>query len=205
VSAAARPQLTVIENPLAGFDGELTEENLRGLAQRVTALHDEARGLRTDLEVEKKAGKMAERDLKAKRLRIAELEADREEKALASPERPQVEALHACWKAGTGRATPLHFSDRERMGAAVKKLGFGVCLKAIAGVSFDPRRSDPMRNGKRQTYDSLELVFRTYRKVEEFAERAPAAWAPRPERVAEVAGVEVERVEGWLRIGEVEG
>lgn len=202
MEASARPNLTVITNPLAWFDGEMTRENLDRLARQVQDLDGQVSEMTKTIAVHVQHERMQDRDLKAKRLRIAALETDREEKALASPERPQVELIHAVWKAACGRRRPLHFVDREQIGASVKKLGFRTCLAAVAGASYDPSYSNPMRNGKRERYDDLDLIFRTYAKVRQFGRRVPDSWAPDAEKVATLGGVKVSYVREIL--GEVE-
>ncbi len=130
--------------------------------------------------------RMLERDLAGKRLRIAELEADREAKALDDPLRAEVELIHAAWKVACRRRRPLHVADRERISRAVKKLGLRRCLAAVAGAAYDPNRSKPRRNGHRETYNDLELVFREYANVARFAARVPDGWDPDPERLAAI-------------------
>ncbi len=139
--------------------------------------------------------RMLERDLAGKRLRIAELESDREAAALDDPARPVVDLLHAVWKVACHRRRPLHFADRERIGRAVGKLGLRTCLAAVAGAAYDPNHSKPRRNGHRERFDDIELIFREYANVRRFAERVPKGWEPDLEKVAAIGGVSVE----WVR------
>ncbi len=138
--------------------------------------------------------RMLERDIAGKRLRIAELESDRERRALDDPLRAEVELIHAAWKRACRRRRPLHFADRERIARAVKKLGLRTCLTAVAGAAYDPNRSKPRRNGRCETFNDLELVFREYAHVHRFAARAPEGWQPDPEKLAALGGVSVEWV-----------
>jgi hypothetical protein len=55
-----------------------------------------------------------------------------------------------------------------------------------------------LRNGKTERYDDFELIFRNGSKLHDFARRAPKGWEPNPEKVAAIAGVEVETVNKWL-------
>jgi hypothetical protein len=164
-------------------------------------LHDvpaeKSEALRLVAELERQV-QLLENDLQGKRLAIDRLKADREQQALASPETPKVELVHVVWRKAFGKRRPLHYADRENIAGAVKKLGLALCLRALAGAHFDPytRR---LRNGKLKRFDDLNTVFKNYGAVAEHAERAPEGWAPDPERVAELAGVEVERVRDWLR------
>lgn len=136
-----------------------------------------------------------ERRHKGDLLRIAAVEADREQRALADPLRAEVETIWRCWKPACNRRRPLHYSDRENIARAINELGMLKCLTAVAGAGFDPNYSEPRRNGHRERYDDLELIFRSYGKVEQFARRAPRDWQPDPERVAELGGQGVE----WVR------
>ena len=158
------------------------------------AEHSEALALVRKLEVQTR---MMERDLAGKRLRIAELEADREAEAEDHELRPQVDAVHACWKAATGKRRPLHFSDVFAIASAIKKMGFDTCLRAVVGAKFDPytRRQ---RNGQVKRFNDLETIFKTFGKVSDFASRAPQGWTPDPEKIGSIAEVPVERVREWL-------
>jgi hypothetical protein len=141
--------------------------------------------------------RMLERDIAGKRLRIAELEADREEEARNHPLRSQVEVVHACWKAACGRRRALHYTDVFNIAAAIQKMGLDTCLRAVAGAKYDPYRRR-LKNGNFKAYDDLETIFKTYAKVSDFAERAPTTWTPDPERIAAIARVEVRWVEQLL-------
>lgn len=141
--------------------------------------------------------RMLERDLAGKRLRIAELEADREQEAADHPLRPQVNAVHACWKAATGKRRPLHFSDVFSIAAAVNKLGFDTCLRAVVGAKFDPY-TKRQRNGKTKRYDDLSTIFKKFSSVVDFADRAPEGWTPDPAKIAAIAKADEGRVREWL-------
>jgi len=181
---AAR-HLHAVPTPIEGFNGEVTPQNFRLLLARVRELEAHEERL--------------ERELKGKRLQIAKLEADREAEAMASPERPQVECLHKLWKKACRRRRALHFTDRENMARAVKRLGFDTCCRAIAGAAYDPytRR---LKNGRLERYDDLELIFRNFGKVTEFARRAPQGWKPNPDKIAAITGVPLADVREWLGV-----
>ncbi len=183
---AVERHLHVVETPVEGFDGEVTPSNLELLLRRITTLEHDLAEARAEVEARTRHESMQDRDLKGKRLRIAELEADREAKALDDPLRAEVELIHAAWKVACRRRRPLHFADRERISRAVKKLGLRRCLAAVAGAAYDPNRSKPRRNGHRETYNDLELVFREYANVARFAARVPDGWSPDPERLAAI-------------------
>lgn len=135
-----------------------------------------------------------ERTITGQELEIAGLRQTREERALSSPYHEEIEVIWAVWKKATGKRRPLHFSDRENIAAALDKLGFETCLRALAGARFDPFKTR-QRNGKTKTHNDLEIIFRSYGKVNDFAGRAPSEWKPDPEKIAELAGVEAE----WVR------
>jgi uncharacterized protein YhaN len=179
---------TGTDDPLDGYDGELTAENAVLLVTRIRELH-------AALQVEQAQVEMLERDLKGKRLKIHQLEQDRDARARADDTAPDVEALWRLWKRACHRRRPLHYTDREAMGLAVKRQGFKLCLQAIAGASYDPNLSKPRRNGKVERYDDLELIFRNHGKVEQFAARVPDGWEPDLEKVSEITGESVR----WLR------
>lgn len=142
------------------------------------------------------------RKFKGALLEIRKLKSDREGELLASPERPMVDALAALWRVGCHRRRDLHLADRERMSRAVRQLGFRRCVEAIAGAAYDPNYSPPRRNGKRERFDDLELIFRETAKTHQFAERVPDGYAPQPERIAEIVGEAPETIRKWL--GEAE-
>jgi hypothetical protein len=135
-----------------------------------------------------------EDDLRGYRLRLAKAETDREERALQLKENPEVELVHACWKRACKRRAPLHFTERELIAAAVRKLGLETCLRAIAGAAYDPM-TKRRRNGSEERFDKIELIFRRFSNVADFADRAPAEWAPKPDKIAQIAGVP----EDWVR------
>lgn len=140
----------------------------------------------------------AQRRLAGADLRIAQLEADRERAAMEDPLRPEVELLHKLWKRATGRRRGLDANDREQISRALQGASLLTCLKAIAGAAYDPHKRQ-LRNGKTESYNDLELIFRNAGKVADFARRAPKGWTPDPERIAEIGGVPVEYVQGLLK------
>jgi hypothetical protein len=194
VSAEPIRHLQLVDGPL--FDRE-TGEPAEGAPLGVDALRA-IEQLRAFAQNEADEKSMLERDIAGKRLRILELERDREAEALRDPNRARVEFLHGVWRKACRRRRPLHYADRERMGRAVESLGFRLCVAAIAGAAYDPNHSKPRKNGKRDRYDDLELIFREYRHVHQFAERVPTDWSPDPAKLAALGGVEVEIVVEWL-------
>lgn len=140
-----------------------------------------------------------ERKLKGSYLQIARLQADREAAALADPTRPQVELLHALWKRACNRRRDLDSTDREQMGAAVRRPGgFRKAVYAIAGAAFDPFVTS-QRNGRADRKNDLELIFRNAGNTTGFANRAPRNWTPDPKAIAEIGGVSEELVRHLLK------
>lgn len=169
---------------IPGFDWEITAENVQVLVARIAELEQ----LRLS----------AENRLRGSDLQIAQLRADREAAAKAMPDRPVVELVHACWKVGCHRQRPLKADDREALSRALAHFGLDFCLRAVAGAAHDPSFGKPNRNGRRERYDDLELVFRSYAKVAQFARRAPVSWQAKPERIAKLIDGGAEWVERQL-------
>ena len=146
--------------------------------------------------------RQAEKRVRGLDLRIANLQADRLEKCLGSPYRAQVEALHACWKAGTGRRRDLDFHDREAIELCIRKLGFVRCLEVLAAAAYDPYQRE-LKNGKRKRYTEIRTLFgKGTSAADDFAEHAPTGWQPNPERIAKLAGESEEKVREWLAVSE---
>lgn len=129
--------------------------------------------------------------------KISALTRDKEAEVLRDPLRPQVEAVHACWKKACKRRRGLDASDHEGIARTIKNRGLGYALKAVAGAMFDPFTRE-LKNGKVERYDDLELIFRNSGKVADFAGRAPKDWTPDPEKIASIAKEDVDLVREWL-------
>lgn len=199
--AATKPDLQLIVDPLSGFDGQITEANLAMLAARVTDLDATRRELEADLRISKAHEVEQDLDLKKKRLEIGRLKADRTEKALDAPERPQTDVVYACWLAAfPNKRRDMDFNDREAINRAIKnrRIGLGGCLEALAGAHFDSRHWKTRRNGDAIFYNDLKDVFKSFGWIADYRERAPKGWTPLPERVAASSGVPVKQVREWL-------
>lgn len=177
----ARPNLALVES------GQVPEDAPQTYSEALTLLGQLDTSVR-----------MLERDLNAKRLRIAALETDREQAALDNPQRAEVDLLHAVWLAAFPRKRrPLDFNDREQMSRAVKKFGLAFCFKALAGAKHDSK-GRPRKNGTPRNWDDLDDIFKSFHWVEEYAKRAPLSWQIKPEAIAALGGVEVKWVEARL-------
>jgi hypothetical protein len=179
-----RPALSLVQ------DGTVPEDGPQTFAEALTRIDELERQV-----------EMMERDLRGKRLRIGQLEHDRMSRALSDPQRPEAELIHALWLKACGKRRPMDATDYEQICAAIRKLGFATCIAAVAGAKYDPNWSKPQRNGKRKPYNDLELIFRSFGRVIDFAGRVPDGWRPDATRIAALGGVS----ESWVRglLGEV--
>lgn len=167
--------------------GEIVE------SQELGAMQHELEELRTKF-------KMAQRDVAAKNLRIANLEADKARERLDYERYEDVKRIATYWhrkcRAGSKRVNPM---SPDRFDAVrgileqqeivyvevpgrkkparkyVPKYSMAECKAAVDGAHFDHYVSK-RRNGSEQHYDDLELIFRSGAKFEEFRDRCPYDW-----------------------------
>jgi hypothetical protein len=139
----------------------------------------------------------AEKRLAGADLEVARLHADRARDAETHPLRPQVNLVHACWCKATGKRRPLHFTDVENIAAAIDKFDLATALRCVIGLAYDPYKTR-QRNGREKPHNDLDTGFKSFGRVADYAGRAPVGWEPDPEKVAAIAGVEVETVNKWL-------
>jgi hypothetical protein len=115
-----------------------------------------------------------ERDLRGKRLRIRQLEADKDLARQTHPLRPVVERVFRYWQKRCHH--PRARLDGERFDAILWALELyskndgieyaeGICRMAIDGAAHDPF----IVRGKR--FDAVTLIFRNSDKLEDFANR----------------------------------
>jgi hypothetical protein len=161
---------------VVGGTGEIVEHRETAL------LLAEVEKLKTDL-------KAAERDLRAKRRRITELERDRVKERETYRRRADVERVHSYWQRRLGHAKALTADrfdavqgmlDQVRIdvvdGKRVKAPAYSLddFKAAIDGAWFDPfitRR----KNGTEQRHDDLALICRDAKTFDGFVARAPRA------------------------------
>ena len=116
----------------------------------------------------------AERDLRAKRRLITKLQRDKERERLAFDQRQTVIELFEFWQRKCGKAksklTPDRFDALRHaleIGYTAREIGI-----AIAGAAFDPFVTKA-KNGREIKHNDLELICRSGKTLESFANRAP--------------------------------
>lgn len=152
---------------------------------------------RMEAEVEEITRKMKGALLEARSAR-----AERHAKLWASERRPEIELLHTLHHRATEanadtptRKKRLDTKELEQSLSTLKTLGFRACLEAIVGNAYDPSWGRPGKNSKKPCFNTFELALRDSTKAQQFAERIPNGWQPKPERISELGGVPVD----WVR------
>jgi hypothetical protein len=179
MTAATARHLHVVPGGITDDNGEVIPPH------RLLA---EIEKLQTDLS-------MAQRDVKTKNRRIAELERDKAAERMNHPDRPLILRVCRYWhlkcRAGSNRVKPdsphrydavaalveleelIPVEERERGGPKTRRVyGPDAFKQAIDGAAYDPFRKQ-RKNGSWVTYDDLETICRTAGKFDEFRARAP--------------------------------
>ncbi len=119
----------------------------------------------------------AERDLRTKRRQIASLQRDRQRERESYERREIIEKIFGFWQRKTkhprSKLTPERFDAVRSMleaGYTAREL----CL-AVAGAAFDPF-TKPAKNGRLIAFNDLELICRSGKNVEAYANRAPKGY-----------------------------
>jgi hypothetical protein len=204
---SARPELRVIEDPLTGFDGDLTIENLRLLAGRVQELDEQRRASLAKLTASEDKVEGLKGTVASQAGLIAELRRDRDAEARGHDLWPVAERLFAIWKAATGNTSTRSTLTTDRFeillphlkGAEGAELSHDrldgpprnrleECAAAIVGRVFE-HFSDQRSNGTTRHYWEWERIFgngRTGRRgkesvgaLEESMARRPRDWRDR--------------------------
>jgi hypothetical protein len=200
---SARPELRVIEDPLTGFDGELTAENLDLLAGRVQELHAERRALQVQLQHSKDTVEGHERTMRSQSATITELTRDRDAEARGSELWPVAERLFAIWLAATGNRNPRSKLTTDRFelvrpflrGAEGDEISYDPaagpprnrleeCAAAIVGRVFD-HYSVTRPNGSTKHFWEWNRIFGDGRRrssadnFEDSRDRRPRNWRER--------------------------
>lgn len=186
----AAPNLHLVGDALVNENGEI-------VPREVAKLQDEVEKLKIDL-------KMAQRDVKAKNRRLAELERDRARERLDHPRYADIERVARYWhrkcREGSARVNPMSPDRFDAIACVLEQERIVVdadtrkkrrepmytledCKAAVDGAHFD-HFSKQRKNGSWQHYDDLELIFRDGKRFEEFRDRAPVrapVVAPEPE------------------------
>lgn len=129
---------------------------------------------------------MLERDLQGKRLRIAELEANRDAEARAHKWWPRAVRLFDIWRERSGHTRCEWTGERFWIAVpALRKFDDYMIERGIAGLCYDPHKSDPLKRGGVEIYNWWENLFLKNRRpstanVERYANRAPRDYAPPP-------------------------
>lgn len=195
MSANPRPDLFVIEDPLSGFDGELTSENMALLAERVQErdrLLKDAKAELAELE-----DVLTERDSTLKSLegKLRKAKRDREREARDSDLWPIAERLFLIWKKATGNRSPRSQLTADRFelvapflkGAEQDVIGrqpgpprnaLEDCCAAIIGRVFD-HFSTTRANGSTKRYYEWDRIFGSADGFEDSKDRRPRDWRDR--------------------------
>lgn len=114
-----------------------------------------------------------ERDLRAWRMRYAELARDQEADARNDDLWDEAEVLFDYWRRRCRHPKSKFTVERfELLRPYLKRYGAELCRRAIDGASFDPYTTT-RKNGTTKRHDGLGLVFRSAEHFEDFANRAP--------------------------------
>lgn len=107
---------------------------------------------------------------------LAELRRDRAREAREHEAWPTLKALFDYWREQTGHAKAKWTADRFWHALTLwSDFGTGNCAAGIAGIAHDPNRKQ-MKNGKWETFDSWELLFRETGTLERYIKRRPVDW-----------------------------
>ena len=191
-ATSTRPELTVIEDPLTGFDGELTEDNIPALVTRIRELDD--RRLRAEQLLEVAEGKVEglKDEVTSLAARLREIKKDKEKKARASGTWPIAERLFVIWKNGTGNTNPrskltykrfefiepfIRDCEREQLSyeAGPPTNRTEECAAAIVGRITD-HFSTKRSNGSTKHFWEWERIFKNDKEFDESCSRRPRNW-----------------------------
>ncbi len=113
-----------------------------------------------------------QRDIKAWQMRFTNLKKELEEKAKDSKEWEIAGCLFDLWRVNCNHERSIFSFDRYlEIAPMLRKYGFEICVRAIAGASFDPYIST-RKNGTKKIHNDFELVFRDSHHTEEYANKA---------------------------------
>lgn len=107
--------------------------------------------------------------------KLRALRRDKEREAKRSEYWPQAVEAFTYWKQTTGHPRSQFTADRFfLLEPFLKKDGLDLVILAIDGAAYDPHvASRPNRNGKIETYDALETIFKSRASFERHVNRAP--------------------------------
>jgi hypothetical protein len=123
-----------------------------------------------------------QRDIRAWIKRYDELKRDKEQEAREDALWPQAVRVFQAWQQATGHTRSTFNADRffliQPFLKNTKEYGAEICLRAVAGISFDAYRVK-RKNGSWRVFDEWERCFKDAREVEERANAAPKDWKTR--------------------------
>ena len=116
-----------------------------------------------------------EKDMRILKGRLTRLERDKEAEDRRHKLWDEAEALHTWWLLATGHfRAEFGVDDFRYMLPRLKEKRFGPIgvLHGIAGAAMHPQEK-PLRNGRVERFDSIELICRSAAHLERFQDRAP--------------------------------
>lgn len=121
-----------------------------------------------------------QRDVRGWAARYADLKRDKEREARKDPLWPAAVRVFEYWQQVCRHPKSEWTVERFELAAPLlKKYGEEMCLRAIAGIAFDPFVT-VRKNGTRKRHDGWHLIFKGADKFEEYCNRAPVDWRPPP-------------------------
>lgn len=119
-----------------------------------------------------------ERDVRAWRARYAQLRRDKDREARENPLWPKALELFGEWQAVCGHPRSKWDADSFFLVEPfLKKHGYELCQRAIAGYAFDPFVTT-RKNGSKKRHDDWSLIFGDRKHFEEGCNKAPKGWEP---------------------------
>ena len=113
-----------------------------------------------------------QRDIKAWQARYNNLKKALQEKAEDSEEWEIAATLFDIWRIHCKHEKSTFSFDRfVEVAPMLRKYGFEICVRAIAGASFDPYIST-RKNGTKKVHNDFELIFRDSKHTEEYSCKA---------------------------------
>jgi hypothetical protein len=158
----------VIHNIDTGETDVFQRDNGQAIAVHGGEILDDCPGcILKDKELESK-----QRDIKAWQARYTNLKKAMQEKAEDSEDWEIAAAVFDAWRVHCHHERSLFSFDRYlEVSGMLKKYGFEICIRAIAGASFDPFTTI-RKNGTKKVHNDFELIFRDSKHVEEYSCRA---------------------------------
>jgi hypothetical protein len=151
-------------------------------------VHPEIARLQEEIHYLKQALEGANADLVTKRAQITRLKKDKAEERTKYHRRADVVRIHKYWQRRLGNKQGLTADRFDAIKGQLEETELRIVegkaekvpvwefpedfKKAIDGAWFDPH-TKPMRNGRIQKFNDLELIFRDGSHMRSFTERAP--------------------------------